>query len=72
MYWSKLHNSNSWPSIWDGSTTVNGIVVGGLVPNLNGNTNGISIPAMKSGEEQILIFEWDVPNPNDLMVFALQ
>jgi len=65
LYWSKLHNSNSWPSIWDGSTTVNGVVVGGLLPDLNGNTNGVSIPAMKAGEEQILIFEWDVPNPND-------
>lgn len=65
LYWSKLHNSNSWPSIWDGSTTVNGVVVGGLVPDLTGNSTGIAIPSMKPGEEQILIFEWDVPNPDD-------
>lgn len=65
VYWSKLHNSNSWPSIWDGSTTINGVTVGGELLDLNGNANGISIPAMKPGEEQILIFEWEVPNPND-------
>lgn len=65
LYWSKLHNSVSWPDIWDGSTTVNGVVVGGLVPDPEGNTNGISIPALKPGEEQVLLFKWAVPNPDD-------
>lgn len=65
LYWSKFHYSNSWPNLWDGSTTINDVVVGGLVADLSGNLNGIPIPSMKPGEEQILIFEWDVPNPDD-------
>ena len=64
LYWAKASTSLSWPSNWDGSTTIpnpNGgapIVLGGIVGTKQ-------IPSLKIGQSKILEFPWLIPNPDD-------
>ncbi len=58
LYWSKANTSLAWPQHWDGSLFIDGVLMGDEVATLN-------IPILKPGQETIIQYEWDVPNPDD-------
>ena len=58
LYWAKAATDLSWPNHWDGSIEINNIPFGGEVGTLN-------IPVLQPGEETIVTFPWNVPNPDD-------
>lgn len=58
LYWAKANTSLSWPQNWDGSLFVDGVQFGDEVTTLN-------IPILEPGQETIIEFEWNVPNPDD-------
>jgi len=58
LYWAKANTALSWPNNWDGSLFVDGVIMGDEV-------GALSIPALEPGEEKIIEFEWNVPNPDD-------
>lgn len=58
LYWSKAGTSLSWPKSWDGTYSQNGIAMGKPIGALN-------IPKVMPGQEVILKFPWNVPNPNN-------
>jgi len=58
LYWSKANTSLAWPQHWDGSLFIEGVSMGDEVATLN-------IPALEPGQETIIEYEWNVPNPDD-------
>ncbi len=66
LYWAKANTSLSWPQHWNGTLfiedpiTDEDILMGDEIATLN-------IPILEPGEEAILEFEWDVPNPDDYL-----
>lgn len=58
LYWAKANTALNWPNYWNGSIIIEGVTMGGLESTQN-------IPALAPGEETILEFEWQVPNPED-------
>lgn len=58
LYWAKANTSLNWPDYWDGSIVVSGVPMGGEL-------GAITIPPIESGGEEILKFDWYVPNPED-------
>ncbi len=58
LYWSKANTSLTWPLHWEGSLYEQGVLMGEPIDTLD-------IPALQPGEETILVYEWNVPNPQD-------
>jgi len=58
LYWAKAATDLVWPTYWTGDLVVNNIPFGGEAGTLN-------IPVLQPGQETILTFNWQVPNPND-------
>jgi len=58
LYWSKANTSLAWPQHWDGSLFIDGVSMGNEIATLN-------IPVLKPGQETIIQYEWNVPNPDD-------
>lgn len=56
LYWSKANTSLNWPTHWNGSLYVDGVQMGDKIGVL-------SIPSLEPGEETIVKFPWQVPNP---------
>lgn len=58
LYWAKANTALYWPEFWTGQVFINGISMGNEV-------GGVAIPILEPGEEAILEFEWNVPNPQN-------
>ncbi len=64
LYWAKANTALTWPQHWDGSLFVYNndlseeIVMGSPIAEL-------TIPPLEAGQETILQFEWNMPDPND-------
>jgi subtilisin family serine protease len=59
LYWAKSHAAPSiWPDLWDGSISIDGVTLGGLIATA-------SIPELTPGKEAIIEIPWLVPNPED-------
>ncbi len=58
LYWAKANTSLFWDDYWTGNIFINGVSMGDEVAALN-------IPVLEPGQEAIMEFEWDVPNPQD-------
>lgn len=61
LYWAKAGTSLAWPTSWNGTFFVGGVVMGKQI----GALAGITIPALQPGQEAIVPFAWNVPNPAD-------
>lgn len=63
LYWAKASTALAWPVNWDGSLNV-------FNPNYNqnfplgGEVGPLTIPALQPGQETIITFPWQVPNPD--------
>ncbi len=68
LYWSKMGGSSySWPNYWNGiegdfNCDNNYVEYGNII----GDPNGQNVVAgvMKPGEQALVVFEWEVPNPD--------
>lgn len=58
LYWAKAGTGLSWPYPWNGSL-MNGLLMGGEIGCQQ------IITSIAPGDETILKFEWQVPNPSD-------
>ena len=60
LYWAKASTGLSWPNPWNGGILepVTNASMGQLIGTLN-------IPTLMAGQETILTFPWQVPNPAD-------
>ncbi len=58
LYWSKASSGLAWPNSWNGSVQYpsTGASMGNIVGSLN-------VPVLQPGQEIILTFPWQVPNP---------
>ncbi len=58
LYWAKASTGLSWPNPWNGGILepVTNALMGQVVGTLN-------IPTLQAGQEVILTFPWQVPNP---------
>lgn len=54
--WSKSGTSQNCPQYWDGTTSLNGVALGGFIGEG-------TIPVLKPGQEAIIEIPWNVPNP---------
>ncbi len=59
LYWSKAAAGQTWPYNWSGNHYPNN---GPIIGDIIGVDN---IPVLASGEEAVLSFSWNVPNPED-------
>lgn len=60
VYWAKASTNLSYPNPWMGGVTY----PGGLA-SMGEHFGTLTIPALQPGEETILTFPWEVPNPAD-------
>ncbi len=58
LYWAKAGTSLSWPLNWNGTLFQSGVLMGAPTGTLN-------IPVLQPGQEVILQFAWNVPNPSN-------
>jgi len=58
LYWAKANTGLSWPNNWNGTYYEDGVLMGDEI-------GSIQIPILAPGEETIVEFEWNVPNPDD-------
>lgn len=58
--WAKATTNLPYPSNWDGSMTVDGIKMGGVVIG-----TPLTLPVIQPGEEAVIVVPWVVPNPAD-------
>lgn len=58
LYWAKANTSLFWDDYWTGDIFINGVSMGDEVAALN-------IPVLEPGQEAIIEFEWNVPNPQN-------
>jgi hypothetical protein len=58
LYWAKANTALFWDDYWTGDIIINGVSMGDEVAALN-------IPVLEPGQEAIIEYEWDVPNPQD-------
>lgn len=57
LYWAKASTALTWPQYWDGTITS---------PALMGDQIGfVTLPSIPSGQDEIILFEWQPPNPAD-------
>lgn len=61
LYWAKAGTSLAWPLSWNGTYFVGGVLMGKQI----GALAGITIPVLQPGQETIIAFAWNVPNPAD-------
>lgn len=61
LYWAKAGTSLNWPMSWNGTYYIGGVLMGKQI----GALAGITIPVLQPGQEVILTFAWNVPNPAD-------
>lgn len=61
LYWAKAGTSLGWPLSWNGTYFVGGVLMGKQI----GALAGIPIPVLQPGQETIIAFAWNVPNPTD-------
>src|SRR5699024_11022608 len=60
LYWAKANTALMWPNPWDGNTFHSGVTMG--------DTIGTKvIPSLGPGEETIIEFSWEVPDPDEYM-----
>lgn len=66
LYWAKAATSLHWPDYWDGSIALDndGNIVSSGTP-MGGEIMTKNIPPLGPGEETIVKFPWEVPNPSD-------
>ena len=60
LYWSKANTSLTWPSHWEGDFYFQGVQMGAPIDTL-------SVPSLEPGQEVILKFEWNMPDPQDYL-----
>jgi hypothetical protein len=58
LHWAKAGTNLAWPTAWDGSLQLSGVLMGDLVSSL-------TIPPIQSGQDFVLTFPWDVPPSSD-------
>jgi subtilisin family serine protease len=58
LYWAKANTALKWPLHWNGTLYEEGVLMGEPIGTLN-------IPPLEIGQEAILEFEWNIPNPED-------
>lgn len=58
LYWAKANTALYWDEFWTGGVFMDGVSMG----DEEGAQN---IPVLEPGQESIIEFEWDVPNPQD-------
>lgn len=64
LYWAKANTALSWPEHWDGTLFINDPVTGEDI--LMGDEIATkTIPPLEVGQEAIIEFEWNIPNPED-------
>ena len=56
LYWGKAATNLSWPKPWDGTVSVNGQPMGGLIGE-------VTLPIVEPGNATIAVFQWLPPNP---------
>ena len=61
LYWAKASSSLAWPAPWDGSVTS---------PVLMGGSIGSQAVTVAAGDDEILVFPWNPPNPADYAAFG--
>lgn len=61
LYWAKAGTSLAWPLSWNGTYFIGGVLMGKQI----GAVAGLPIPVLQPGEEAIVPFAWNVPNPAD-------
>lgn len=60
LFWAKASTSLSWPSPWTG-----GVANPATGANMGNEVGTLNIPVLQPGQEIILTFPWQVPNPAD-------
>ncbi len=60
LFWAKASTSLSWPSPWTG-----GVANPTTGANMGSEVGVLNIPVLQPGQEIILTFPWQVPNPAD-------
>ena len=63
LYWAKASTALAWPQNWDGSLDVYNPNYNQNFP-LGGEVGTLTIPILQPGQETIVTFPWQVPNPN--------
>jgi hypothetical protein len=63
LHWTKASTGAlNWPSRWDGTQTVGPAGQEVVAGNIIGT---VDIPVLDAGEETVLVFSWNPPNPAD-------
>ncbi len=63
LYWAKSETALTWPTPWDGFTNA----TNSPYPKLGDHIGTHLIPPLQPGEETIIKFLWDLPNPDDFV-----
>ena len=58
LYWNKTKTSSRWPEGWSGNLHRRGVLIGAPIGTQR-------VPVLQPGEEAILKFTWQAPNPLD-------
>lgn len=64
LYWTKSSTNFDWPHAWSSSNFVVNPNTGDTI-QCGGMIGSLSIPVIQPGEEAIVTFTWNVPNPED-------
>lgn len=64
LYWSKANTSLAWPQHWDGTLFINDPVTGNDIL-MGDEVATLNIPVLEPGQETIIQYEWNVPNPDN-------
>lgn len=65
LYWAKANTALNWPNYWDGSLVMGDITDSNSQAPVGGVVGTLNIPSLEPGQEAIIEFEWQVPNPQD-------
>ena len=63
LYWAKSETALTWPTPWDGFANASNPPY----PKLGDHIGTQLIPPLQPGEETIIKFLWDLPNPDDFV-----
>lgn len=63
LYWAKAATALSWPNYWNGSLSVSGNPLGGLI-------SIDTLPVIQPGDAYIAKFKWQPPNPSNFYGLA--
>jgi len=64
LYWAKANTALSWPLHWEGNLTITDPVTGQEIL-MGDEIATLTIPPLEIGQEAIIEFEWNIPNPLD-------